>query len=109
MTAPKTVVQLEAVQATIQKAQNLLAEAQSLGSQYVAHSQDISGVGWNGDANQTSMMVSEHVNADLVKMVTATNELVDQLNKFGQQAAHQDAAARQALQAVHPGGGASST
>jgi uncharacterized protein YukE len=100
----KTLVNLDAVQATVQKAQNLLAEAQALGAQYLSHSQDIAGVGWTGDANQTSLMVSEHVNSDLVKMVNATNDLVDQLNKFAQSAAHQDAAARTALQGVHPGG-----
>jgi ESAT-6 family protein len=107
MATPKTLVSVEPVDAMIQKAQNLLAEAQSLGQQYVAHSHDIIGTGWGGDAAMTSSMVSEQVNADLVRMVTSTHELLDQLNKFKQQAIAQEEAARHHLQSVHPGGGAS--
>jgi uncharacterized protein YukE len=84
-----------------------LAEAQSLGQQYVAHSQDIVGSGWGGDAATTSVMVSEQVNNDLVRMVTSTHELLDQLNKFKQQAIHQEESARHNLQSVHPGSSAS--
>jgi uncharacterized protein YukE len=109
MATPKTLVSVEAVSAMIQKAQSLLAEAQALGSQYVAHSHDIAGSGWVGDANMTSTMVSEHVNSDLVRMVTATNDLMDQLNNFQHQAIAQEADARHALQSVHPGGGAPSS
>jgi uncharacterized protein YukE len=109
MATPKTLVSVEAVSAMIQKAQNLLAEAQALGQQYVAHSHDIAGSGWVGDANMTSTMVSEHVNADLVRMVTATNDLMDQLNAFQHSASAQEADARNALQSVHPGGGAPSS
>lgn len=107
MATPKTVVSVEPVDAMIQKAQNLLAEAQALGQQYVAHSHEIAGVGWGGDANTTSTMVSEHVNGDLVKMVAATHDLLDQLNKFKQQAIAQEEAARHQLLSVHPGAGAS--
>jgi uncharacterized protein YukE len=89
----------------IQKAQNLLAEAQALGGQYVAHSQDIVGTGWGGDAAMTSVMVSEQVNSDLGRMITSTHELLDQLNKFKQQAIAQEESARHHLQSVHPGGG----
>ena len=46
MATPKTLLSVEAVDAMIQKAQNLLAEAQALGQQYVHASQDIAGVGW---------------------------------------------------------------
>jgi uncharacterized protein YukE len=109
MATPKTLVSVEAVTAMIQKAENLLAEAQALGQQYVSHSHDIAGVGWGGDANMTSTMVSEHVNSDLVKMVTTTKDLLDQLNNFQNQALAQEADARHALQSVHPGGGTSST
>ncbi|HME75249.1 MAG TPA: hypothetical protein VKI00_06165 [Mycobacterium sp.] len=105
MATPKTLVSVEPVDAMIQKAQNLLAEAQSLGQQYVAHSHDIIGTGWGGDAAMTSSMVSEQVNADLVRMVTSTNELLDQLNKFKANAMAQEESARHALQSVHPGGG----
>jgi uncharacterized protein YukE len=107
MANPKTLVSVEPVDAMIQKATNLLAEAQSLGQQYVAHSHDIIGSGWGGDAAMTSSMVSEQVNADLVRMVTSTQELLDQLNKFKQQAIAQEEASRHNLQSVHPGGGAS--
>jgi hypothetical protein len=107
--ATKTLVSVDAVDAMIQKAQNLLAEAQALGQQYVAHSHDIAGVGWGGDANVTSTMVSEHVNSDLVKMVTCTHDLLDQLNNFKQHAIAQEADARHALQSVHPGGAAGPT
>jgi ESAT-6 family protein len=107
MATPKTVVSVEPIDAMIQKAQNLLAEAQSLGQQYVAHSHDILGAGWGGDAATTSSMVSEEVNADLVKMVNSTHELLEQLGKFRTQALDQEAAARSALQSVHSGGGAS--
>ena len=91
----------------IQKAQNLLAEAQALGQQYVHASQDIAGVGWAGDANTTSLAVTEHVNADLVRMVGATNELIDQLNAHKNTTIAQKADARHALQSVHSGGSAS--
>ena len=104
--ATKTLVSVEAVDAMIQKAQNLLAEAQALGQQYVHASQDIAGVGWAGDANTTSLAVTEHVNADLVRMVGATNELIDQLNAHKNNTIAQEADARHALQSVHPGGGA---
>jgi hypothetical protein len=67
MATAKTLVSVEPIDAMIQKAQNLLAEAQSLGQQYVAHSQDIVGSGWGGDAATTSVMVSEQVNNDLVR------------------------------------------
>jgi uncharacterized protein YukE len=104
MAASKTVVSLEPIHAMIQKAQNLLDEATALGQQYVAHSQDILGSGWGGDAAQTSLMVSEQVNADLGKMVAATHELISQLNNFAASAQHQEETARTALNAVHAGG-----
>jgi uncharacterized protein YukE len=107
MATPKTVVSVEPIDAMIQKAQNLLAEAQALGQQYVAHSHDIMGAGWGGDAATTSTMVSEQVNTDLVRMVTSTNELLHQLNTFKAHAIAQEESARHALQSVHPGGGAS--
>jgi uncharacterized protein YukE len=106
MANAKTLVSVEPIDAMIQKAQNLLAEAQSLGQQYVAHSHDIIGAGWTGDAASTSSVVAEQVNADLVKMVTSTHELLDQLNKFKANAIAQEENARHALQSVHPGGGA---
>lgn len=104
MANPKTLLSVEAVDAMIQKAQNLLAEAQALGQQYVHASQDIAGVGWGGDANTTSLAVTEHVNADLVRMVNATNELVEQLNAHKNNTIAQEADARHALQSVHTGG-----
>lgn len=103
----KTLVSVEPVDAMIVKAQNLLAEAQALGTQYVAHSQDIIGSGWGGDAANTSMVVAEEVNADLGRMVTSTQTLLDQLNTFKAHAIAQEEAARHHLQSVHPGGGAS--
>jgi len=106
MATPKTVVSVEPIHAMIQKAQNLLDEATALGQQYVAHSQDILGSGWGGDAAQTSLMVSEQVNADLGKMVAATHELIGHLNNFTANAQHQEESARNALNAVHAGGGA---
>ena len=108
MATPKTLVSVEPIDAMIQKAQNLLAEAQALGQQYVAHSHDIMGSGWAGDAATTSTMVSEQVNSDLVKMVTSTNTLLEQLNNFKQHALSQEADARHALLSVHPGAGATS-
>jgi hypothetical protein len=52
MATPKTLVSVEPIHAMIQKAQSLLDEATALGQQYVAHSQDILGSGWGGDAAQ---------------------------------------------------------
>ncbi|MDT5167572.1 MAG: hypothetical protein QOD02_887 [Mycobacterium sp.] len=106
MATPKTLVSVEPIQAMIQKAQNLLAEAQSLGSQYVAHSQDILGSGWGGDAATTSSMVAEHVQADLNKMVASTHELLDQLHKFQNSTIANEEHARHQLLSVHPGNGA---
>jgi cell division protein FtsB len=106
MATPKTLVSVEPISAMIQKAQNLLAEAQALGQQYVAHSHDIMGTGWGGDASMTSTMVSEQVQADLNRMVASTQELMHQLNNFQQHAIAQEESARHALQSVHPGGGA---
>ena len=57
----------------------------------------------------TSTMVSEHVNGQLVQMVGHTTELHDQLNAHKNNTIAQEADARHALQAVHPGGGTSST
>jgi hypothetical protein len=107
MATPKTRLSVEAVTAMIQKAQNLLAEAQTLGQQYVQASQDIAGVGWGGDANTTSMMVSEQINADNLKMVNSGNNLMELLNNHMQHTIAQEADARNALQSVHTGGGAS--
>lgn len=98
----KTRLSVEAVDAMLQKAQNLLAEAQALGSQYVAHSHDIAGSGWTGDANNMSTMVSEHVNGKLVQLIGHHTELNDQLNNHKNNTIGQDADARQALQAIHP-------
>jgi uncharacterized protein YukE len=100
MNAPKTLVSVEPIAAMIQQAQNLLDEATALGQQYVAHSQDILGSGWGGDAATTSLMVSEQVNGHLGKMVAAHTELNTHLNNFSQQAQHQEESARNALNAV---------
>ena len=105
MATPKTLVSVEPIHAMIQKAQSLLDEATALGQQYVAHSQDILGAGWGGDAAQTSLMVSEQVNADLGKMVAATHGLIENLNNFVAHAQSQEASARNALNAVHAAGG----
>jgi ESAT-6 family protein len=104
MATPKTRLSVEAVDAMIQKAHNLLAEAQALGQQYVAHSHDIAGVGWSGDAMMTSTMVSEHVNGQLGQMVAHTTELHEQLNAHKNNTIAQEADAQHALQAVQPGG-----
>lgn len=108
MATPKTRLSVEAVNAMIQKANNLLAEAQALGQQYVQASQDIAGVGWGGDANSTSMMVAEQINADNVKMVNSGNQLMELLNNHMNNTIAQEADARHALQSVHSGGGAGS-
>jgi uncharacterized protein YukE len=105
--AAKTRLSVEAVDAMIQKANSLMEEAQSLGSQYVSHSYDIAGVGWGGDANMTSTMVSEHVNSQLTQMIAHTNELHHQLNTHKNNTIAQEADAKHALQSVHTGGGAS--
>ena len=101
--AAKTRLSVEAVDAMIQKAQNLLDEAQALGAQYVAHSHDIAGVGWSGDANMTSTMVSEHVNGQLGQMIAHTTELHHQLNTHKNNTIAQEADAQHALQSVNPG------
>lgn len=103
MNAPKTLVSVEPIAAMIQKAQNLLDEATALGQQYVAHSQDILGSGWGGDAANTSLVVSEQVNGHLGKMVSAHTELNNHLNNFSQQAQHQEESARTALNSVVDG------
>jgi uncharacterized protein YukE len=108
MATPKTVVNVEPIAAMIQKAQNLLEEATTLGQQYVAHSSNILGSGWGGDAANTSLQVSENINAHLGRMVSAHTELNNQLNNFTQQAQHQEESARSALNAVDAGGGATS-
>ena len=71
----KTVVSLEPIDAMIQRADHLLAEAQNLGQQYLTQSGDILHVGWDGQASQTSYAVAGQVEADLNQALAANMEL----------------------------------
>jgi uncharacterized protein YukE len=99
----QTVVSVEPIDAMIQKADNLLAEATALGGQYMAHSQDIMGVGWDGDAAKMSLAVAEQVQADLNKAIAANQELHQQLANARAHFLSQQADSTHRIAAVHPG------
>ncbi|MBS4728076.1 hypothetical protein MSM1_06825 [Mycobacterium sp. SM1] len=97
-------VGIEAVEAMIQKADTLLAEAQALGGQYLAHSENIINAGWSGQACVTSHATAIQVKHDLDQALAANLELHEQLNHAKAQYLAQQVDSSHDLAAVHPGG-----
>lgn len=97
-------VGVEAIDVMIQKAANLLAEAQAVGGQYIAHSEDIIGAGWDGTACATSHTTAMQVKSDLDQALAAHVELNDLLNKAKLQYMLQQQDSAHELSAVHPAG-----
>jgi hypothetical protein len=104
----KTVVSLEPIDAMIQRADHLLAEAQNLGQQYLTQSGDILHVGWDGQASQTSYAVAGQVEADLNQALAANMELHQHLADAKAQFLAQQADSAHHLASVHPGAAPSS-
>lgn len=96
-------VGIEAVEAMIQKADSLLAEAQALGGQYIAHSENIINAGWAGQACVTSHATAVQVKHDLDQALAASLELHEQLNRAKAQYLAQQADSSHDLAAIHPG------
>ncbi|BCO33605.1 type VII secretion protein EsxD [Mycobacterium heckeshornense] len=96
-------VGIEAVEAMIQKADSLLAEAQALGGQYIAHSENIINAGWSGQACATSHATAVQIKHDLDQALAASLELHEHLNTAKANYIAQEADASQQLSAVHPG------
>lgn len=97
-------VGVETIEAMIQKAGNLLAEAQAVGGQYIAHSEDIIGAGWSGPACTTSHTTAMQVKNDLDQALAAHLELNDLLNKAKLQYLAHQADSSHELAGVHPTG-----
>jgi hypothetical protein len=97
-------VGVEAIEAMIQKADTLLAEAQALGGQYIAHSENIINAGWSGPACTTSLATATQVKHDLDQALAASLELHEHLNHAKAQYLAQQADSSHQLAAVHPGG-----
>jgi hypothetical protein len=102
------VVSLEPIDAMIQRADHLLAEAQNLGQQYLTQSGDILHVGWDGQASQTSYDVTGQVQADLKQALAANMELHQHLADAKAQFLAQQADSAHHLAGVHPGAAPSS-
>lgn len=97
-------VGVEAIYATIQHATRLLEEAQALGQQYIAHSENIIGAGWNGDACTTSHATAIQVHGDLTQAVAAHHDLHAHLKTATAHYLAQQHDSKTELASVHPGG-----
>jgi paraquat-inducible protein B len=103
MATGHTTANIEPIDAMIQKANSLLAEAQALGGQYIAHSENIINAGWSGQACITSHATAMQVKHDLDQALAASLELHEHLNNAKAQFLAQQADSSHTLSAVHPG------
>lgn len=103
MAVNRTEVNVEPIDAMIQKASNLLEDAQAVGNQYLAHSQNIVGAGWDGPACQASLATAAQVSSDLGQALTAHQELNDLLNKAKNEFLRHQHDSVQDMRSVHPG------